>query len=84
MGGPDAGGLRGSAAARGNARCRRSRANLSAVVQVHSPGGSFFIIPDTSVAPNADCATTPLTTCYEIPQATYFAVARHAADPPRV
>lgn len=59
------------------------QSNLSAVVQVHAPGGSFFIIPDTTVAPNADCATTPLTTCYELPQAAYFQVARHAADPPR-
>lgn len=33
---------------------------------------------------NADCATTPTTTCYEVPQAAYFQVARHAADPPRV
>lgn len=60
------------------------QSNLSAVVQVHSPGGSFFIIPDATVAPNAGCDTTPLTTCYELPQATYFQVARHATDPPRV
>ncbi|MBL9100623.1 MAG: hypothetical protein JNL82_06685 [Myxococcales bacterium] len=67
-----------------NAGTKYARSNLSAVVQVHHAGGSFFIIPDTIVAPNADCATTPTTTCYEVPQATYFQVARHAADPPRV
>lgn len=67
-----------------NAGTKYAQSNLSAVVQVRSPGGTFFIFPDATVAPNADCATTPMTTCYELPQAAYFQVARLAADPPRV
>lgn len=62
---------------------KRAHSNLSAVVQVQVQALQFLIVPDTTVAPNAECATTPMTTLYTIPQTSYFKVARHAADPPR-
>lgn len=67
-----------------NRGTKHAQSTLSAVLQAQGPAGPFFILPDVAVAPNAECMTTTSTTSYEVPQAAYFQIARHAADPPRM